>query len=148
MIAISWNRYLIVWYAIILHWIQGILLVLDDSAGWVTSTSHVREWMHLTPDALGLIYITVGSFAALSLLLLARFSIWRMVVLVPQQFFLVLAALGAVDAMWNSQFADGVVRSQFFIVADQIPIVIATALHSLALVDSRVAMIVAMARRK
>jgi hypothetical protein len=146
--AASWNRYLIVWYAILLHWIQGTLLVLDDSAGWVTSTSHVREWLHISPDGLGLIYITVGSFAALSLLLLERYSIWRMAVLVPQQFFLVLAALGATDAMWNSQFADGVVRSQFFIVADQIPIVIATVLHSFALIDTRIEMLLSVVRRR
>jgi hypothetical protein len=146
--SIQWNRYLIIWYAIILHWIQGTLLVLDDSAGLVTSTSHVREWLNTSSDGLGLLYITVGSFAALSLLLLPRFSVFRIIVLLPQQFFLILAAIGASIAILNSQFADGVIRSQYFIGADQIPIVIATILHTFALLDVRLEMFWAMLRRK
>lgn len=52
--------------------------------------------------------------------------------LLPQQLVLICAAFGAVQCMITGTFADGVVRSTPFLVADQSPAVIAAVLHTLA----------------
>ncbi len=75
----------IIWYAIFLHIIQGSLLIVDDSAGWVTSTRTlvklVSAWHHRVFDALeipiyspdnvtktGILMVVVALFAGYELL--------------------------------------------------------------------------------
>ena len=131
-------RYLIIWYAIFLHLMQGGLLVASDTAGFVTSTAHVRIWLHLSPDSLGVLYLGVAITALLSMAVFRSFSLQRIVALLPQQVLITLAAAGALVAIVDSQFADGVVRSRYFIGADQAPIIIAAVLHSAAVMDGRI----------
>ena len=130
-------RYLIIWYAIILHLIQGSLLVASDTAGFVTSTSHVRIWLHLSAENLGILYLVVAVLALLSIAVFRSFSLQRIIALLPQQVLITLAAAGAAVSIADSQFADGVVRSRYFIGADQSPIIIAAVMHSMAVLDGR-----------
>jgi hypothetical protein len=131
-------RYSIVWAAVTVHIIQGWLLIKDDSAAYVTSISHVINWLHLTPDQLGVIYITIAILAFLGWLLFPMGSVRRLVMASFQQGFLMLAAWGAITAMLNSQFADGVVRSSEFISADQIGIVTVAFWHTVAIFNGRI----------
>ena len=130
-------RYLIIWYAIILHLIQGSLLVASDTAGFVTSTAHVRIWLRISAEGLGVFYLGVAVVALLSITLLPRLSLGRILALLPQQVLITLAAAGALVSIADSQFADGVVRSRYFIGADQCPIIISAVLHSAAVLDGR-----------
>lgn len=52
--------------------------------------------------------------------------------LIPQQLLLTLSAYGAVQAMLSGTFADGVIRSKAFLVADQAPSVILLFLYGLS----------------
>lgn len=130
-------RALIIWYAIILHLLQGSLMVASDSAGWVTSTSHIRSWFGMSAEVLGGLYIGIALLALLGLVAFKRLSLPRLLTVVPQQVFLTFAAAGAGVSIMDSAFADGVLRSRFFIAADQSPIIIAAFLHSLAVIDGR-----------
>ena len=130
-------RYLIIWYAIILHLTQGSLMVMSPSAGFVTSTSHVRTWLHLSAEELGILYLGIAVMALVALVVFHRLSLGRILSLLPQQVLITLAAAGATVAIVDSQFADGVIRSRYFIGADQSPIIIAAVLHSVAVLDGR-----------
>lgn len=130
-------RYLIIWYAIILHLIQGSLMVISPTAGFVTSTAHVRMWLHLSAGQLGILYLGIAVMSVVALVVFHRLSLERILSLLPQQILITLAAAGAAVAIWDSQFADGVVRSRYFIGADQSPIIIAAVLHSVAVLDGR-----------
>ena len=131
-------RYLIVIYAILLHFLQGSLMIISPDAGFVTSTSHVREWLQFSTFWLGVFYVLASVFSVVGLLVFGSGSLQRLLTLLPQQLFLTLAAAGAAVAIIDSQFADGVVRSRYFIAADQSPIIIAALLHSVAVIDRRV----------
>jgi hypothetical protein len=65
---------------------------------------------------------------------LARRKVMTLLLLSPQQLFLFLGAGGAFEAIWTSQFADGVVRSQAFIFVDQCPTILMTIFHYWAMV--------------
>jgi hypothetical protein len=54
--------------------------------------------------------------------------------MVPQQFLLFISAGGAIQAMVEGQFADGTIRSVYFLLADQSPAVLAAIGHTLAIV--------------
>ena len=65
-------------------------------------------------------------------------SVWRVSSasgLLPQQFVLTLSAADAVWCMWRGQYADGYVPvgGSWFILKDQLPILVAAGLHSYAL---------------
>lgn len=53
----------------------------------------------------------------------------------PQQFLVIVSAVGAISAMLAGHFADGVVRPSEFIIADQAPAVLLAVLHAAALVE-------------
>lgn len=53
--------------------------------------------------------------------------------LLPQQTVLLLSAIGALGAMISGTFADGIVRSSAFLVADQAPVVVAAVLHTISI---------------
>jgi hypothetical protein len=59
---------------------------------------------------------------------------WIVLLLIPQQILLLLSATGAFEAMWLGQFADGVVRPNAFIVADQIGGVLLAVGHTVAII--------------
>jgi hypothetical protein len=143
------SRYLVVWYAIILHLIQGSLMVASETAGFVTSTSHVIDWsgmlvyklglsFSVSAQTIGIIYILIALSSLIGLAVFERYSFPRLLSLIPQQVFLTLAAMGAAVAIMDSAFADGVVRSRYFIGADQSPIIIAAVLHSWIMIEGRI----------
>ena len=54
--------------------------------------------------------------------------------LIPQEIVLSISAAGALKAMWTGSFADGVLRSNVFIAADQVYSVILAIGHALAII--------------
>jgi hypothetical protein len=61
-------------------------------------------------------------------------AVFRFLCMVPQQCILVFSAVGASCAIWNSAYADGVLRPMAFIAADQMWSLIAVFSYSLAVV--------------
>ncbi len=60
---------------------------------------------------------------------------WVVVLLLPQQILLMMGVSGAIEAIWLSQFADGVLRPRAFIAADQINSVLAAIGHTVAIIS-------------
>lgn len=71
--------------------------------------------------------------ATLALIGLFVRPIWFILLLTPQQLLLTMSATGAIEAIWISQFADGVVRSRAFLAADQSYSIIVAIGHTAAI---------------
>lgn len=123
----------ILWYAIILHLVWGVLML-----GWPAS-------INTTPTAgivetFGSRWLTGAVLISAALLALhelwrANFTIFGLLSLLPQQALLILGAGGALDSILVSQYADGVLRPREFIFTDQFPALLAAFMHTVALVS-------------
>ena len=112
---IPWS--LIVWLTTFNHFAWGIELLFDDRTSMITSiaTSH----LYLCRNHIGnaAILLSVSALAAFGIR--TRRSFLGLLSAIPQQFLLFLSAFGACHGVWLSAFADGVIRSRLFILADQ-----------------------------
>jgi len=122
------HPYLIVLYAIILHWVWCAALLTDSAAGNATAVHVLLDVV--SPTVAAGIYFAVGACALLGFFCK---KIATPYYLLPQQAVMMISAGGVIHAMWIGQFADGVQRSQAFLVADQAPAVIGALLHTAAI---------------
>lgn len=120
-----------VWYAVLLHLTWAGLLFASAVPEHVTG---VHALSQLFPNRIGLaiILLTVAA-CAVGGILLRRLSVTKILLLCPQQLLLGVSAAGALHAMWVGHFADGVPRPHIFIIADQMPQVLALVIHSLTM---------------
>jgi hypothetical protein len=126
----------IITYAVLLHLVWSFLFLTGHSAILNITAIHSFTKYIPTEDPYihGLIFLIVGVFAGVG-------TMWKgesnkmigLLLLIPQQILLLISAQGAVDAMVLSAFADGVIRPREFLIADQMPVVLATVLHTVAL---------------
>ena len=122
----------VIFYACGLHLTWGFVALFSPAAPLITA---MRSLVLYVPDhtLLGMLLVLVGSTAIAGV---ARpKGIGGLLALLPQQCLLVISALDGLTCMWLSQFADGVVRPRGFIMADQIPTVLAALLHSAAIFE-------------
>ena len=126
-------KLMIVWYAIIIHWIWGCMLLSSPSPLGITAISAVSKFGLVNPSQAALLYFIV-SFLAMVGLMAPKWS--GLVFLIPQQVVLIVSAWGAINAMVLGQFADGVIRPIPFLVADQAPAVVSAVLYLVALIAS------------
>ena len=125
---------LIILYAVILHFSWGVLLLLDDSAGWATAVHSVLVWLGPSYATAAIMFVVaIGAAAGLHRRL--AHSLWGVGLMLPQQIVLITSAAGAIQAMALSSFADGVVRPAAFIIADQLPVVLVAIAHTVAIVS-------------
>jgi hypothetical protein len=125
---------IMVLYAIALHFLWSIILLFDQSALNVTAVDalfDVTKWLSLPVAAVSVV-TGVAAFLAMAALC-SRWS-WTVWLLLPQQILLMISASGAIEAVWISQFSDGVIRSRGFIAADQMHIVLAAIGHTAAII--------------
>lgn len=120
---------IMVLYAIALHLSWSIILLSDYAATNATALNAL--FRYIQPEGLLSGVIAAAAVAALIALLAQR--PWVVVLLLPQQVLLMMSAAGAIEAIWLSQFADGVVRSRAFIAADQLYSVLAAVGHTVAI---------------
>lgn len=121
---------IMVLYAVALHWTWAAILLFDSDATHATALNAVFRYIY--PEALLITVLSTAASAALCGLILR--SPWSLLLLLPQQVILMMSAAGAIEAMWNMQFADGVIRPMAFIAADQIYSVLAAIGHTAALI--------------
>jgi hypothetical protein len=126
--AIFRNLYPIILYAVLLHLTWAVVLFLSDSAGNATA---IHALLDLVPR-----YWAVAIYGGVGLIALYGMIKIRICLycLLPQQFILMVSAVGAVYAMWTGHFADGVARSVPFIIADQVSGVLAALGHTYAII--------------
>lgn len=131
MVPRIWPGFLAIWTAIILHLIWVTLLVIPGTRAGNSTPVHevvvlaggeLPAAAALATVALAALYGTTRSMSARSKILLV----------LPQQLLLGISAAGAILAMYHSHYADGVMRSGTFIVADQLAIVLAWLSHTAA----------------
>ena len=126
----------IMWFAVLTHLLWGVLILCyGESVTWITAIHHTMA-LGFSETWLGIVYLVVGLSAA--------WGLWRphghamIFWAIPQQFVLMYSALGAVEAMIASQFADGVIRPREFLVADQCPAIFLAVLHTCAMLEPAV----------
>lgn len=128
---------IIVLVAIALHGVWAVGLLIDPSAHYATA---VHALMLLTKHTMvaALILLVVASSASLGIGW--RRNVWvfpahtvRAILILPQQCLLIMSSIGALSAMLASSFVDGVIRPLWFIVVDQVPVILITIGHFTAL---------------
>lgn len=120
---------IIILVAIALHIVWAIGLAVNPAASNATAV-HALMLLTKYTDVAALILAVAAAFASVGVGwrwawgLPAR--LWRVLLLLPQQCLLMISSIGAMDAMLSSSFADGVARPLWFIVVDQIPVILIT----------------------
>jgi len=135
----NWGRWLRgatmmgVWYAIVLHLVWATLILATDNAP--AKATPVAAVARIFPARAGLaiIFVTVA-FCALLSIYQSRLSVLKISLLIPQQLILGVSAAGAIHAMTVGHYADGVIRPKGFLVADQLPAVLALLVHSATII--------------
>jgi len=120
---------IMVMYAVSLHYVWSVILLVDDAALGVTAIDALHRYIPMP-------WLTwaLASVASLALIAMAAQPPWFVVLLLPQQIFLLMSAAGAVEAIWIGQYADGVLRDRTFIAADQFYSILACLGHTVAIV--------------
>lgn len=124
---------LIIMYAIVVHLITGVVLILNPDAGASTGPSSVVQLLFDSTLLAGLAML-VAAGLAIAAHLYRPLRSWAYL---PQQLLLVVAALGALVAVVMGNYADGVVRPTLFIATDQLPVMLMPIFHALAIIFSR-----------
>src|SRR6266446_102167 len=114
------SSYAIVMHAALLHLIQALILLGSRSAD---GSIGLHSLLGVIPDPRGLAAALIVSSNAAFVVLSRRYlAPWLIVILLaPQQAFLLTTGIAAWFAVWHGSYADGVARSSFFITADQLP---------------------------
>lgn len=118
---------LILWYAVFLQGLWGVVLLLSSKPLRPTPLGPVTFAM---PHRLaGAIFVAASILAAVALR--RNWSPAKdMLALMPQQALLILSGVGSAHAIIAGHYADGVSRSHLFILIDQSPAVLMAAWHS------------------
>lgn len=125
---------LIVCYATIMHLLWGVLLLIDPTAFNVTAIN-VFSSIGLNLYFTSALFLLIGSLASFAVYWNIYYIPHSICWVLPQQTILSISAVGALQAMILSRFADGVIRSRVFIIADQMPIILIAVLYGIALVQ-------------
>lgn len=120
---------IMVLFAIALHIVWVVVILIDVSSIHATALAALARYIE--PPLLLAFVITVA--VILALIGLFTRSSWIVMFLLPQQALLMMGAAGAIEAIWLSQFADGVIRPRAFIAADQMYAVLAAIGHTTAI---------------
>ena len=123
---------LIIFFAIIQHFLWAMMLLYDEEVEQVTALSALTPFIIVYRGVVLLLLVAI--LAASSIFVENR--IYRTIMMIPQQFVLVVSAMGAMDAMIRGTFADGIAHPRSFIVADQIPAVLLCIFHTVAIIRS------------
>lgn len=118
-------------YAVALHLIWAIAGIHDHSAYNSTALAAIfRMFQDATPVIL--IIVAVLAFIAVEL---RQTAVVTFALILPQQTVLIISAFGSLHAMIAGHYADGIERSQAFIVADQVPAILAALGHTAAIIQ-------------
>lgn len=136
----------IIWLAISVHALWGVLLLIYGSSVTGVTAIHHTTMLIADPTLLGWAYVAVAVSATAGMIgafdRLTRSCLggeWthgvRLLELMPQQALLIFSAVGAAIAIGNSAFADGVARSREFIAADQCQAILLAVFHTCAVLE-------------
>lgn len=120
----------VVGIAVALHAIWAIGLVFDPDAIHATALHAMLAVTGAALPAAG-VFAAVATLAAVGMMT-GRMPV-RVILILPQHVVLWISVAGAVYAMWLGQYADGVARDHWFLIVDQVPVVLIACGHTAAL---------------
>ena len=126
------HRLFVVWYAIILHWLWGCMLLASNDPLAITAINAVSRFGLVYPSSASILYFFVSSLAIIGIMAPRPVGL---IFLIPQQIVLYVSAYGAILAMSTGRFADGVQRTPAFLIADQAPAVIIAFLYTFVVIE-------------
>jgi len=121
------------WLVIVMEIIWCAILKISPEAYNSVPLFYLGEFL----GGIGIIPICFSAASICSLAGLTLYkakSTYQIILLSPQQMFLAIMALGAVISVSHGAYADGVIRPNLFILADQLPIIGVFVLHSIAFI--------------
>ena len=122
-----------VWYATFLPTLWGAMLLLSADPLMATPVAALSD---LTRGRWILAAMLFGSAILAAAAMTVRIPLGvRITILLPQQFIMIVSALGAAGAVLAGQYADGVQRPIGFIGADQFPAILAAVVHTISILD-------------
>jgi hypothetical protein len=124
---------LVVIYAIAVHLITGVILIVNPDAGASTGPSSVVQLLFDSPLLAGVAMLIAAALAAAAHIYRPLGS-WAFL---PQQLLLIVAAVGALVAVVMGNYADGVVRPTLFILTDQLLVMLLPIFHAVAIIFLR-----------
>lgn len=116
-------------YAVILHLVWAVAILIDPQSVNATAVHALHRLLHSPQN----VALTAGLCSVLAGIGMATRMPWLALLLIPQQILLMISAAGSFEAMWLSQYADGIFRARAFIIVDQVPVVLAALGHSVAI---------------
>ncbi len=119
-------------YGVLLYLFWGIILLFSPNAMGATVMGIFKD-NNISNISLSFIFICSALMTFFGLFL--KNSVMSLIFCFPQQLLLLFNSLSCVVCIFKQQYADGVERSFSFILADQIPFVLATFIHFMALLD-------------
>lgn len=120
--------------AILLHFIQGVIILHDPSALHITALHELSVELENDNVAVGMTLIGCAVLSALAISIRPGATIVS-VLLLPQQALLFMTARSSWHAMQAQMYGDGVVRPLAFIASDQLGVVIMAVVHAFAMVS-------------
>jgi len=122
--------------AVLLHYTWGVMLLIDPAAANTTPLHTLTVLLQgVAPTAAGC--ITVALLASFRLVGHFHRPSLALLLLLPQQAFLVASATGAIMAVARGAYTDGVQRPELFILAGQLLPILLAPIYTLAVLDSQ-----------
>ena len=118
-----------------LHFLWGLIVLCYGTLYLTTPQAYIHMLLTSTFST-GVVYITVSLLA-----LYAEYAWYKqyfvisLLFLCPQQLLMLLSGSSSINAALKGEYANGVVLPHMFILSDQLPIVIAAIVHTLAMLD-------------
>lgn len=127
------NR-LIIYFAIVVHLIWGIVLLFNKNPIHTSTLSDLYKIIsnHYT---LGLLLIIFALLAFWGLRIKSSSIVTNIIPFLPQQFIILVSAITAITAIVKGQYADGVVRPFSFIFTDQLSALVIAVMYTIAIFE-------------
>jgi hypothetical protein len=132
---VALGKYIIA-YASLLHLGWAVLLVVDPRSQGATPV-HIIALVCGGPYRSAVVLALVAIAAGVFPFLRSRVSTGALaLMLIPQQAFLFMSAGAGIYAAVIGHYADGVPRASAFIFADQLPVILASLLYTIAVLEA------------
>ncbi len=134
------RNYPIILSVVALQYVWAAALILDPAALNVTSIhSLLLQHYDAKPIASTFYRILLATIllftSTLSIVgFFQRHKLYTILAIIPQQFIMCFVSVGLLYYIWLGQFADGVVRTPIFLLADQVAPIFLTIFHTWALI--------------
>lgn len=116
----------------VMHILQGFMLMQFPATGRATDVIMFLTVFHASKIGAELLLISGGFLGFFGAVL--RLGFIRLMLFLPQHFFLGIMALGALVAVIQGSYLDGVIMEPSHILADQLPIFALFIVHSSAII--------------